>query len=470
MKTLLAASLCSTLLLGSLAAAPDRPLRVSDDGRTLVEADGRPFFYQGDTAWELFHASTREDAVLYLRDRAAKGFTVIQTVALGEIDGLNRPNPYGFRPLVDNDPTRPAVKDGPDNDYWDHVDFVITEAEKLGLRIGFLPTWGDKWQLRWGLGPVVFNKENARTYGEWIGRRYKDRAVIWIMGGDRNPETPGEIDLLNAMSEGVRAGDGGRNLMTFHPMGGTGSSDFPQINHWVEFHARQNGHTPEYKEFGKTLDDYNRKPVKPVIDIEPIYEDHPISFKPDELGHSVTADVRRPLYWNLFNGAAGNTYGHHSIWQWYDIGRDPINRPLMTWRQAIHQPGSAQMQHGRWLLLSRDFLNRVPAPELVLADEVTTSVPGTGRYRFSGLRDSDRSWAMIYVPTGRSFTVDTSQVTGDVLRAWWFNPRDGSAALIGEFVRQPKMRFGTPTPGEALDWVLVIDDASKGYPAPGTRL
>ena len=56
-------------------------------GRYLQYADGRPFFYLGDTAWELFHRTTREEARLYLEDRARKGFTVIQAVCLAERDG-----------------------------------------------------------------------------------------------------------------------------------------------------------------------------------------------------------------------------------------------------------------------------------------------------------------------------------------------------------------------------------------------
>ena len=81
-----------------------------------------------------------------------KGFTVIQAVALAELDGLDDPNPYGYLPLIDNDPARPAVREGPDNDYWDHVDFIVAKAEQLGLFIGFLPTWGDKWNKKRGNG------------------------------------------------------------------------------------------------------------------------------------------------------------------------------------------------------------------------------------------------------------------------------------------------------------------------------
>lgn len=108
-------------------------LQVSTNGHFLVTGDGQPFFWLGDTAWQLFHRLNREEADGYLRDRAAKGFTVIQAVALAELDGLKTPNAYGHRPLIDNDPARPDVQQGPDNDYWDHVDFIVQRANALGL-------------------------------------------------------------------------------------------------------------------------------------------------------------------------------------------------------------------------------------------------------------------------------------------------------------------------------------------------
>ena len=88
------------------------PVKVSPNGRFLLDGDGQPFFYLGDTVWELFHRSNREDAEHYLRDRAAKGFTVIQAVAIAEFDGHNVPNAYGYLPLIDLDPARPATKEG----------------------------------------------------------------------------------------------------------------------------------------------------------------------------------------------------------------------------------------------------------------------------------------------------------------------------------------------------------------------
>src|SRR5664279_3518491 len=64
-------------------------LKISENKRFLVFEDGTPFFYLGDTGWELFHRLNMEDVEKYLENRRAKGFTVIQAVALAEFDGLN---------------------------------------------------------------------------------------------------------------------------------------------------------------------------------------------------------------------------------------------------------------------------------------------------------------------------------------------------------------------------------------------
>jgi hypothetical protein len=445
-------------------------LKVSDNGRFLVEEDGRPFFYLGDTAWELFHRLNRSEADRYLEDRARKGFTVIQAVALAELDGLGVPNAQGHRPLLENDPARPDVRDGPDNDYWDDVDYVIDKAASLGLRIGFLPTWGDKWMKgTWGVGPEIFTPQNARSYGRWLGTRYRTKPLIWILGGDRAIETEPVRAIQQALAEGLREGDGGAHLISFHPAGGRGSAESFHEEPWLDFNMRQNGHSPGYKGYAETLTDYRRVPVKPVLDAEPLYEGHPVSFKASEFGYSIAADVRRPLYWDLFNGACGHTYGHHSIWQMAAPDRAPTNAPMLSWADALAAPGAAQVQYARWLLESRPYLTRIPDPSLVVEKDPATVWPGAGVYRFVGTRDESGSYAMIYAPVGRSFTVNLTSLSGSSIKAWWFNPRDGTAALLEEFNKVAQRDFTPPNAGEFLDWVLVLDDATKDFPVPGAR-
>jgi hypothetical protein len=460
---LVASPVCPTTTWGQ--SAPRLPrLKVSDNKHFLVTAEGKPFFWLGDTAWELFHRATREDAERYLRNRAERRFTVIQAVALAEMDGLHAPNPYGETPLRNDDPTQPNEA------YFAHVDWIVTRANALGMYVGFLPTWGDKWNKKWGVGPEIFTPKNAEQYGEWLGRRYRDAGVIWILGGDRPIENDTHREIIRAMARGLRRGDGGGHLLTLHPTGGQSSSSAFHDDEWLDFNMRQNGHGPEFTgRYELTRSDYDRAPTKPVLDGEPIYEDHPVSFDAKKLGHSIAADARRPLYWDLFSGAFGHTYGHHSVWQLWNSSREPVNNPLMPWTEAIEQPGAAQMQHARALLESRPFLTRVPADDVIVEGRVPTSVPGAGRYRFVATRDADGTYAMVYAPIGRRFTVRMTAIRGSRVHAWWFNPRDGHAAEIGRFAAAGEREFTPPDPGEMLDWVLVLDDDARNYPPPGSH-
>ena len=125
------------------------------------------------------------------------------------------------------------------------------------------------------------------------------------------------------------------------------------------------------------------------------------------------------------------------------------------------------MRHGRALLESRPFLSRIPDDSVVVVERVPTSVPGAGRYRFTATRDTDGTYAMVYVPVGRKFRVRMETIRNPKVKAWWFDPRTGKASSIGTFPNRGEREFTPPSPGELTDWVLVLDDASKRYPAPG---
>lgn len=456
------------LLLAVAAAvqADELPhIRVSDNHRFLQTDEGRPFFYLADTAWELFHRLDRDEADFYLRDRAGKGFTAIQAVAIAELDGISTPNAYGHLPFVDQDPTRPAVNEGPCNDYWDHVDYIVHRANELGLYIGMLPTWGRYWHD--GDRPV-FNPDNARRYGRWLAERYRDDRIIWILGGDRNADNDSYKTVIRAMAKGLQEGDGGQHLITYHPGGAWGSADFFHGDEWLSFNMRENGHNTIYQVYANTQRQYRYEPAKPIIDGEPLYEDHPVAFDPDHRGHSVAADVRRPLYWDLFEGACGHTYGYHSIWQMYDPAkRDPVNRPLMSWREALQQPGASQMQYAKRLLMSRPYFTRIPATESVLVGgEYESVMPGEGIYHFAATMDSDGTYLMVYAPVGRRFEVNTTLIRGSKLAGWWYNPRNGKSQKIAHVEKGERVSFISPSPGEEVDWVLIVDDAGKKYKRP----
>ncbi len=51
-------------------------IQVHPDHRFLVTESGEPFFWLGDTAWELFHRLHRAEAEHYLEVRRQQGFNV----------------------------------------------------------------------------------------------------------------------------------------------------------------------------------------------------------------------------------------------------------------------------------------------------------------------------------------------------------------------------------------------------------
>lgn len=429
-------------------------LQVSANHRFLQYEDGRPFFYLADTAWELFHRLTREEADLYLADRAGKGFTAIQAVALAEFDGLNTPNAYGHRPLVENDPARP------NEPYWQHVDYIVRKANSLGLVMAMLPTWGDKFNKIWGIGPEVFTAENARVYGRWMGKRYKDAQVIWVLGGDR-PLKESHLLIVRAMAEGIREEVGRRQLMTFHPCGGEHSSTFVGAESWLDFNMTQSGHQRDRDNYNFMERDYKRLPTRPVLDGEPGYEDHPNGFNPDK-GWLDQHDVRKSLYWSLMAGACGYTYGCHDIWQFLDEGRVAKTFARTPWREAINLPGAGQVRFGRALMESRPYFTRVPEQSVVKSDM------GTGADHIRCSRCTEGSYALIYIPSSQRVNVDMTKISGAKVKAWWFNPRTGKATAAGEFENVGTREFFTPHDDQTgRDWVLVLDDAARGFGAPG---
>jgi len=443
-------SLIILILSGSLVVADLPQLRVSEDGRYLATTHGSPFFYLGDTAWELFHRLDREEADLYLRDRAAKGFNVVQAVALAEVDGIRTPNAYGHTPLLADDPMKPDVKSGPENDYWDHVDYVIQRAAGLGIYTGLLPTWGDKWKAKSGRGPKVFTPDNARIYGRWLAERYRHQPIIWILGGDRTIDSDEELAIMRAMATGIREAVGHSQLIAFHPRGGSSSSKWLHQEDWLDFNMFQSSHGSKFNpNYNMLIADRSLQPVKPSFDGEPRYEDIPVRGKL-EMGRFNDFDVRQAAWWSVLSGACGHTYGNNSIWQMWAPGRQPLWHARTPWYDAIHQPGARQMgilkafmERHHWQAFDPDqTLLRSPNPA------------GEAHVRVAVSRE--RRAAILYLPAGHAVTLDAADALGDHLQWRWFNPRTGeygennAAQVVGELTLAPSTR------GPGQDWVLIV--------------
>ncbi|MCE7068598.1 glycoside hydrolase family 140 protein [Dyadobacter sp. CY326] len=444
------------LLFASLSAIA-QSFTVSSNKRYLMK-DGKPFFWLGDTAWELFHRLDREEASFYLEKRAAQGFTVIQAVALAEFDGLNVPNPYGDKPLIDNDLTKPNEA------YFKHVDFIVDKAAAVGLNIAFLPTWGDKvFKSTWGKGPEVFNADNAMVYGKWLGNRYKNhKNIIWVLGGDRNPRKgANDLAIWRAMAAGIEAGVGGAGnaMITFHPQPNKeGSGEWFHGDNWLDFNMFQTGHCRDATVYDNIKGAYDRQPTKPVLDGEPIYEDHPVCFNADENGTSSAYDVRKSAYLDLFAGAFGHTYGCHDIWQMYSPNREAVNGPHIFWQQAVDLPGARQMTFVRKLIESRPITDRIPDQSIIVENDLAS------HDRIQATRGND--YIFVYTATGKTFSVNSGKISGEQLTAFWYDPRNGKIKEIGKTDNKSIKTYTPPTSGYGQDWILVLDDASKNFKMP----
>lgn len=445
----------------SSAGSAEPCLRVSANHRWIEYTDGTPFFWLGDTAWELFHRLNREEADLYLENRAHKGFTVIQAVALAEQDGLNTPNAYGHRPFLDNDPARP------DEDYWRDVDAVVNTAASRGLFIGMLPTWGDKWQPVSGKARPLFTAENAGSYGEWLGRRYRNSRVIWILGGDRNIHSDADHRLIAAMANGLRSGDDGKHLITYHPLGPGRSSDYFHREEWLDLNMVQSSHAARDHDNGLFADhDYALDPPKPTLDGEPRYEALRVGFYNRDVARNLyfdDYDARQAAWWSLLAGACGHTYGNNNIWQMWQPGRNPVLGANTPWHVALDHPGAFQMGHIRRLFESRPFTRLVPDQAMLL------DAPRHGGAKVRAARAADGSFAFVYSPRGEQFSIDQGRMARGRVRVSWYDPRYGTAFELHTGDSTAIQTFVPPSAGRGQDWVLVLDAAEAGFALPGTQ-
>jgi len=429
-------------------------LRVSENKHYLETFNGEPFFWLGGTAWELIHRLTREEVDYYLKDRAEKGFTIIQTVILAELDGINTPNAYGHLPLINTDPTNL------NENYFEHVDYILKKAEAYGLYVGLLPAWGDKFNLKWGVGPVIFDPENAFIYGELLAKRYaKQSNIVWILGGDRIPESEEQFEIIRQMARGIRSLDQ-EHLITYHPVGAKKATDvFNEA--WLDIDMFQSGHSRTAREYKYVIESKEIMPERPVINGEPRYENNRDRFwEPEEHEWLDDSDVRVSAYWTFLSGAAGYTYGCHDIWQMYTPDHSPISNARTGWKEALHLPGSRQMKYLKELFTAFPWYQIVPDQSLILNDN-----PENEEYRMSAISDR-KDFILAYTPWGRSITLDLTKLNARKVQAYWFNPRSGESLKIGDYKTTETPDFAPWATGRGSDFVLVILDETIDYPLP----
>jgi hypothetical protein len=437
-------------------------LMISENRRFLTDENGDPFFWLGDTGWLLFTKLNREDAEKYLENRRQLGFNVIQVMVLHTLDAVNV---YGDSALINNNVSLPDVtkgskfEDREQYDFWDHIDFIVDRAAEKGLYMALVLIWGDNVKA----GKV--SNEQAKAYTKWLAERYRKKSnIIWLNGGDIRGNDSTRI--WNTIGHTLREHDP-NHLISYHPRGRTQSSMWFHNESWLDFNMFQSGHRRYDQDDTKLCygednwryvqSDYNRIPVKPVLDGEPSYERIPQGLHDSSQPYWTDNDVRRYAYWSVFAGACGHTYGHNAVMQMHKPGDiDNAYGVKDFWFDAINHPGAKQMIHLKNLMLSRPYFERIPDQSLLAGEQ------GEKYDYLIATRGSD--YAFIYTYNGRNIKVNMGKISGDKVEASWYSPRNGKITRIGLYNNKGIIEFNPPgEKQDGNDWVLIIDQEKEVY-------
>lgn len=430
-------------------------LQVSENQRFLQFENGKPFFWQGETAWLMPERLNRDEVAFYLKSCREAGYNVAQVQV---INGVPAYNIYG---MPSHDKQGKLLTATPYS-YWDHMDYIVDTAADNGIYIGMVCIWG---------GLVKAGKlsvEQAKTYGTFLAKRYKDRPnIVWIIGGDIQGNIKPEV--WETLATAIKSIDH-NHLMTYHPRGRHTSAQWWSKAKWIDFHAFQSGHRRYGQRMGNTdypIPDNTEednwmyvdstwayKPIKPVLDDEPIYEEIPQGLHDADEPFWKACDVRRYAYWSVFGGSCGHTYGHNAIMQFYREGYSPAYHNRKTWMEALHDPGFNQMQYLKNLMLSFPYFERIPDQSIVLDN-------GTKYDRLAATRGND--FLLVYNYTSRDMKIDFRKISGDKKKVWWMNAGTGELTWLGEYDNKV-LTFRPHKIGAGIeDGVLIAIDASKDY-------
>lgn len=441
-------------------------LRISNNRKYFVTEDQNgkqtPFFWLGDTAWFLLQKLTMEQIEEYLKDRKSKKFNVLQVVITNGADADHGAS----LPLVWNKNIRTIFnRDFNQIDeasvYWDKIEKFLTLAEQYGFYVALLPVWGNMVKTH------VLTIENVEHYANFLVKRYGNhKNIIWTLGGDVRGNVGNDVwnkfgeTLKNALPE---------QLIAYHPFGRTSSALWFHEKDWLSFNMFQSGHR-RYDQaslgawddnkvvegfFGEDNWRYverelKREPQKPVLDAEPSYEGIPQGLHDTTQPYWEAKDVRRYAYWSVFQGAAGFTYGHNSIMQFYRGEKDKSNYgPKMDWKSAMQEPGAFQMTILSDLMNSVDYQNGAYQEDLLVGEQ------GSKYERISSFVGSD--FAFVYDYTGRAFQIDVSKLSFTIGKAVWFDPEDGTEQPVNiDMTRTTTLETPNKSGKTATDWVLVL--------------
>ena len=461
-------SVCLMLGLATIFTYAQKPwdngrLMISSNNRYLQFENGSPFFWLGDTGWLVPQHLDRSEVEYYFNKCRRAGYNMVQIQVMDAVPSYNI---YGQQSLSYGWDFTKADPEG-EYSYWDHLDYIVRKAEQNGIYIGMVAIWGSQVQS----GNI--NAEQAKAYGKFLAERYKNNPnIIWIMGGDIQGNIHPEV--WNALATSIKSIDN-KHLMTFHPRGRYTSAKWWSKASWMDFHTFQSGHrkygqrmgNKEYPIPDSTEEDnwmyvdstWAYKPIKPVLDDEPSYEDIPKGLHDANEARWQDYDVRRYAYWSVFAGSCGHTYGHNVIMQMLKPGYPTgygSDGTVKAWYQGLEDPGYNQMQYLSDLMLSFPYFERIPDQSIIVGKN------GMKYDRLIATRGKD--YLMVFNYNSNFMKIDLRKISGKKKLLWWFNPSDGAISFIGTadntiITMSPQIE----KTDKINDRVLIAIDAEKNY-------
>jgi hypothetical protein len=419
------------------------PLRLSDDRRRMVHADGAPFFWLADTAWNGVIRGGDDDWRRYLDTRARQRFTAVQFVAThwrgDERDEL------GERASTDEHPIRI-------NPSWfqrlDRRVAMINEAGIVGAPVALwtLLRTDPGWKL---------HEEDATRLAFYVVARYGAYQLLWLLGGDGPYQEIG-VDRWKRIGRAV-FGDRHDRLVTLHPCGLNWVGEEFRGEKWYDVIGYQSGHGDADGDLrwlvsGPPAGEWDHESALPVVNLEPNYESargyqHKTTF--------TDYHVRRAAYWSLLvSPAAGVTYGHDTIWNWNAQTGPSEGHPdlqggaVPPWHAALDTPGVRSMT------VLRGIFDRLDWPTLTPCRTLLARQPGDDDVkRFVAAARSADGTAVIYAPCGGALSLAPNAGLSGPLHI--VDPRTGKWSTASE---KPEKTVSLP---DDQDWLVVCGGGWK---------
>jgi hypothetical protein len=448
--------LVQTGLLANAQPAGIFPLKLSPNGKYLTDIKNQPFLVKEISAWGLIQALSGKDEAAFIDSVKKKGFNtlLVSIISFDTRFAGNPPNWQGISPFKtkwDFSTYNTA--------YFKHADNFLRMAKAKGMLVLLVPCYlgykGDKNQGWWDelLSPKN-SVAKSRKYGEFLGQRYKDFPnIIWVAGGDNKGDSVW-FRHMNSIIQGIKQSDG-RHLWTGHFESAQGTNwsagnklyaKYMSINGLYDFTESALGSdTPQYR---TELEHYGKGRM--IFQLDQSYE-HDIPHGNDNENPQW---IRRKNYDGLLSGCTGTSFCPGQ--------KDNPEYILKNWRPLMNTAGMYQAMHCFKLFGSRMWQRLMP--------DTTNKVIADGRGKYGTINyvcaatTADHSTFIAYLPLGGTLTLGLNAFHIKKVKAWWYDPRNGKARLIGTFAARGTKTLSTQT-GE--DWLLVIDNAALNLRIPG---